>query len=92
MRRHWLLMNRVTAWASEQERLANAEDLQQVAEDARNKILRYLEARRSGEPVPVLEPSTDQNSPARERLRQRLDETGRRLRRYAELRGQNGIR
>jgi hypothetical protein len=32
--------------------------------------------RRNGEPLPVLEPSTDQNSPAREQFRQRLDEMG----------------
>jgi hypothetical protein len=48
--------------------------------------MEYLEARRNGEPLPVLEPSTDQNSPAREQFRQRLDEMGQRLRRYAELR------
>ncbi len=49
-------------------------------------------ARRNGEPLPVLESSIDQNSPAREQFRQRLDEMGQRLRRYAELRDMYGIR
>jgi hypothetical protein len=46
---------------------------------------------RNGEPLPRLEPSEDRDSPARERLRQRLNETGQRLRRYEGL-GQNDVK
>ena len=83
---HSKRLRRIEGFATQQERLAEAEGLQALAESARKRIMEYLEARRNGEPLPVLEPSTDQNSPAREQFRQRLDEMGQRLRRYAELR------
>jgi hypothetical protein len=92
MRRHRAILNRIDTWTTEQARLAEAGDMQQAAESARMRLVRYLEVRRNGETLPVLEPSADQDSPARERLRVRLDEMGQRLRRYMELRDTYGIR
>jgi hypothetical protein len=83
---HRKRLRRIEGFAAQQEHLAEAEDMRALAESARKRIMEYLEARRNGEPLPVLESSIDQNSPAREQFRQRLDEMGQQLRRYAELR------
>ena len=81
---------------SQRERMAELQDLKQVAESARERIMQYLQARRNGEARPLLERwadcgSSDGARGERERLRARLDETGQRLRRYAELRDMYGI-
>jgi hypothetical protein len=73
------------------------EDLEALAESARERILQYLQAHRDGSSLPALERSvdcsiSDEARGARERLRARLDETGQRLRRYSELRERYGIR
>jgi hypothetical protein len=92
MSRYRAILNRIDTWSAEQQRVDDVEDLEQIAETTRRRILSYLEARRNGEPLPVLEPHADHDSPARERLRARLAETGQRLRRYAALGERYGVR
>jgi hypothetical protein len=89
MRRHRAILNRIDTWTARQDHIAEAEDLEQIAETARRRIVSYLEARRNGESLPVLQPSTDSDcldaaDGARERLQQKLRETGDRLRRHME--------
>jgi hypothetical protein len=85
-------LRRIEGLAEQQERLAEAEGLQALAESTRAKLIKSLEMHRNGGPLPAPVPSEDRDSPARERLRQRLNETGQRLRRYAEMRDIYGIR
>jgi hypothetical protein len=90
-------LERIEGLAAQRQHQVEMDDLEQVAESARERILQYLQARLNGSPLPALERSadcgtSDEARGARERLRARLDETGQRLRRYAELRDMYGIR
>jgi hypothetical protein len=90
-------LQRIEDLAAQRQHQAELDDLEQVAESARERIMQYLQARRNGEARPLLERwadcgSSDGARGERERLRARLDETGQRLRRYAEMRDIYGIR
>ena len=75
---------------TQRERLAEAENLREVAEAARAKLLALMAMARAG--VPISEPAIRYDSRYHEVLRQRLHEIRERLERYAELRDTYGIR
>src|SRR5687768_10553859 len=82
-------LKRIEGLAAQRQHQAELEDLEALAESARMRIIRYLEARRNGEPLPMLsEPSNRNREPseARERLRQQLNETHDRLMRFGAIR------
>jgi hypothetical protein len=83
-------LERIEARLIQQERLADAEGLRELAESARAKLLSLMAMARAGVPIPA---STVQHSGSHgEALRRRLSEMRERLERYAELRDTYGIR
>ncbi len=76
--------------AAHRQHQAELDDLETIAEAARNKILERLAAYRRGEPIPASPVRHD--SPHHEVLRRRLHEMRERLKRYTELRATYGIR
>jgi hypothetical protein len=85
-------LKRIEGIAAQRQRQAEMEGLQALAESVRMRIVRYLEARRNGEPLPVLEPAVRHDGPRHEALRRRLSEMRERFLWYAELRERYGIR
>jgi hypothetical protein len=83
---HSKRLRRIEGFAAQQERLAEAEGLRELAESTRARLIQYLELSRNGQPLPVLRPSADHDSPARERLRRRLNETRERLIQFSDVR------
>ena len=83
---HCKRLRRIEGFAAQQERLAEAEGLRELAESTRVRLIKYLELSRNGQPLPVLRPSADHDSPARERLRRWLNETREPLMRFGGIR------
>ena len=83
-------LERIECLAAQQERLAEAEGLRELAESARAKLLSLMAMARAGVPIP--EPAIRHESQHHEAMRRRLSEVRERLERYAELRDTYGIR
>jgi hypothetical protein len=77
-------LERIEGRIAQQERLAVLEDLKEVAETARNKILERIAAYRCGEPIP--EPAIRHDGPHYEALRQRLNLMRSRLEQFGDVR------
>ena len=77
-------MERIEGLMTQQERLAEAEGLQELAEIARAKILDAIDRHKRGEPIP--EPSVRHDGPHHEALRRWLHETRERLERFGYIR------
>jgi hypothetical protein len=75
---------------AQRERLAAAEDLRELVESVRAKLLNAIARYERGEPIP--EPIIRHDGPHHAALRRRLSEMRGRLERYAELRDTYGIR
>jgi hypothetical protein len=84
-------LERIEGLAAQRQRQGELEDLEALAESARMRIVHYLEARRNGESLPVLEPAVRHDGPHHEALRRRLSTMRERLERYATLRDTHGI-
>jgi hypothetical protein len=88
-------LERIEGLMTQRQHQAEMDDLEALAESARMRIVQYLDARRRGEPLPILSAPSDRNrepSEARERLLVRLKEMRERLLQYAELQATYGIR
>jgi hypothetical protein len=79
-------LERIEGLASQRQHQAEMEGLQALTESTRARLINYLELSRNGQPLPVLRPSADHDSPARERLRRRLNETRERLIQFSDVR------
>ena len=84
-------LERIEGLMTQRQSQAEMDDLEALAESARMRIVQYLDARRRGEPLPVLEPGVRHDGPHHEALRRRLSTMRERLERYATLRDTHGI-
>ena len=79
-------LERIEGLMTQQERLAEAEGLQELAEIARAKIRDAIARHKRGEPLPASSASPERASPARDRLHEKLAQTRERLIQFSDIR------
>jgi hypothetical protein len=77
-------IKRIEGHLTQRERLTEAEDLRELAESARAKLLNAIARHKRGEPIP--EPTIRHDSPAHQRLQARFNEIRDRFKAHGAIR------